>query len=790
MKRNGTTHRAATVVIRLVAAYVLLIFASGANASDCFSLYAQSGARPGTPSCKLTVASNTPVGLGNYNCINDLALIDQWCNTPPTTPDDSTPDDSCPVADPVLPAKGIVTLSEADYRSGGASPIVFTRVYLSKPYDTTQTLMGANWVNNWQRRIDLTGVNAGVPHIVAYRGSEQPVTFRLSGTTWVVSGNPGLTLTKGEDGYYYLKDGQRGTTEGYSAVTGMFYTETTRTGMYRKVEYDGQRLVSIIQRPVDSSAWTSRNGMSFSLTYDTSGRITSVVPPSGQAIHYSYDAKGNLASAIQPDGNVRQYLYEDARFPHALTGVKDESGSRIATWSYDASGRVTAVTHPDTTRNTSLSYGSGATTVSDMYGTNTYSFDTADTLRPRSILTPGGTVSRTWDAAGNLKQRTTPNGNTQYTWDSANRPTKAFATVAGAKTVTTIEYADGSSLRPHLVATPGKIRAFVYDSSGNVTGYSELQTNDLTGEQGMQAVRTGNQLTVGARYDGAARLLSATVTQDGKTLEDWTYTYDSRGQIALARDAVSGWQMRTVERSNEDRVQTVAGNNGQADIAYDVRGRVSRFTYNEPAGVVNGGLARKLQVDYKYGPDGAVSTRTGQVSTNDAWWQPISDAELDVWLTNWELGNDPVSPPTSLTGLKSDADAFVPSLCVECYMAWKVNLTGKLFGNELADIIPQWGETTELMLSDQSQVPYPILVPDVTTSAKKSMLYTSAFGPGNGGGGMVKCSAVEDHEDDCFAKYESNMRLCTSIAYPMGGLRGVALCKQQAFQDYQSCRGY
>jgi YD repeat-containing protein len=788
MKRDGTTVKVVCVATRLLAAFMLFMFALGANATDCFSLYAQSGATPGTPSCKLTVTSNTPGGLGNYACINDLAQIDQWCNTPTTPPDGSTPDDSCPVADPVLPAKGIVALSEADFQSGGASPIVFTRVYLSKPYDTTQKLMGTNWINNWQRRIDLTGVNASVPHIVAYRGFWQPVTFKLSGGAWVVSGNPSLTLTKAGDGFYYLKDEQRGTTEGYSDTSGMFYTEKTRTGMLRELLYDGQRLVQITQRPVDSAAPNAQNMIVLSLTYDSSGRITSAVPPSGNAVHYAYDVKGNLASVTLPITYVRQYLYEDVRFPSALTGVKDESGSRIATWSYDASGRVASVTHPDTTRNTSLSYGSGATTVSDMSGTSTYSFDVADTSRPRSIATLGGTISRTWDAAGNLKQRITPDGNTQYTWDSANRPIKAFATVAGTKTVTTIEYIDGSSLRPHLVATPGKIRAFVYDSSGNVTGYGERQTADLTGEQGLQAVGIGSQLAVGARYDGAGRLLSATVTQDGKTLEDWTYTYDLRGDIALTREAVSGWQVRTVDRSNEGRAQTIAGNSGQAGIAYDPRGRVSRFIYDEPAGVINGGLARKLQVDYKYGPDGAVLTRTGQVSTSGSWWQPISDAELDVWLTNWELGNDPVSPPANFTGLKSDADASIPTLCVECYMAWKANFTAKLFG-ELTDILPQWGETTELMLSDQSQVPYPTLVPDVTSSAKRSMLYSAVFGSRSADGGMVKCSSGTIHDAECYAKYENDIDACTLMAKPRG-MRNYKLCLANAFDRYQQCRGY
>ncbi|SIT39044.1 YD repeat protein [Paraburkholderia ribeironis] len=768
MKRTGIAVKATGLATRLTAAFMFLIFAPGANAADCSSLYAQSGATPGTPTCKLDVTGNTPGGLGNYACINDLAQIDQWCNTPTTPNNNATPDDSCPVADPVLPAKGTVTLSEADYTSGDASPRVFRRIYLSKPYDASQALMGSNWINNWQRRIDLSRVNATVPTIVAYRGAEQPVTFKLIGGAWVVPGNRGLSLTKAGDGYYYLKDEQRGTTEGYSDTTGMFYTEKTRTGMLREVGYDGQRVVNIGQRPADSTAWTAQNGLVLTPGYDSSGRITSVVPPTGQAVHYAYDAKGNLVSVREPDAYVHEYLYEDARFPNALTGAKDESGSRIATWSYDASGRVVSVTHPDTTRITSLSYGSGGTTVSDMSGASVYTFEAADTLRPRSIATPGGTVSRMWDAAGNLQQRVTPDGNIQYTWDSANRPTKAIATVAGKKAVTSIEYNDASSLRPHLVATPGKIRTFVYDASGNVTGYTERQTTDLTGEQGMQAVGTGSQLTVSARYDGAGRLLSGTIVQDGKTIEDWSYTYDVRGNIATTRDAVSGWQMRTLARNPDNRPGTIASNSGQAGIVYDVRGRVSSFTYDEPAGVANGGLARTLQVVYKYGPNGAVLTRTANVSTNGAWWKPISDSELDVWLTNWYLGDDPVSPPANLTGSTSAAVASPPALCVECYMAWKAKLSGKLFGSELTDILPKWGETTELMLSDQSQVPYPILVPDVTDSAKRSALYSTVFGAGNGGGGTVKCSAREDREDECFAQYNVQMSMCDAIAFPRG----------------------
>ncbi|MFM0127351.1 DUF6531 domain-containing protein [Paraburkholderia sediminicola] len=801
MKNEKATENLAGTAARLFAAFVLLMAAFGANAADymqCMQTYQKSLGIPGTPTCAIQVAGTSPMSTGPddpynamnyYNCPNASDWIADYCGGVQVPPQS---DDSCPVADPVLPAKGIVMLSESDFASGDTLPLVFKRTYLSTPYDTTQAAMGRNWVNNWLRRLDLLGANASVPHVVAYRGDQQALMFKWIGGAWVVPGNRWLKLTKAGDGYFYLKDELLGTTEAYSDTTGKFYSETTRTGVIRKVFYDGrQRLSVIAQWPADNAV--PETSTSIRVEYDSNDRIVTFVDPLGMPTDYGYDGKGNLVSVTAPYGHVRQYLYEDARFPNALTGVKDESGSRVATWTYDSSGRAISVTHPDTTRNVSFSYGPGFTTLSDMTGRSTYTFDVLDTRRPRSIATPGGTVSRTWDAAGNLKQRETPDGNTQYTWDSVNRPTKAVATVAGKKTVTTIEYNDDSSLRPHLVATPGKVRAFVYDSRGNVTGYAERATTDLTGEQGLQAVGTGNQMTVGARYDDAGRLLSATVIQDGLKLEDWTYTYDAKGNIATAKDAVSGWTMRTLERNAANRATQIAGNSGQASIAYDERGRVSNFKYDEPASIANGGLARVLSVDYRYAANGTVSSRTAQVSTNGAWWKPISDAELGVWLTNWELGNDPVSPPANLTGLQSDADASLPKLCVECYMAWKAKFTGKLFGSELSDTLPKWGETTELMLSDQSQVPYPALVPDLTSSAKRSTLYSALFGASNGDGGMVKCGSRgndEWREADCHAKYERDMLNCISLGRIMGGTRGVARCEQNAFADYQECRGY
>ncbi|POR49064.1 hypothetical protein B0G62_11246 [Paraburkholderia eburnea] len=48
----------------------------------------------------------------------------------------------------------------------------------------------------------------------------------------------------------------------------------------------------------------------------------------------------------------------------------------------------------------------------------------------------------------------------------------------------------------------------------------------------------------------------------------------------------------------------------------------------------------------------------------------------------------------------------------------------------------------------------------------------------------------EEDEAGCFSQYERDLDLCEALGGPMGGERGKAMCKQNAFQNYQQCRGY
>ena len=84
MKNKRLTESPAGMAVRLLAAFMLLLVAFGANAADCNALYAATGAVPGSPTCRWDVYGRVPGSMANYACINTWSLIDAWCATPAT----------------------------------------------------------------------------------------------------------------------------------------------------------------------------------------------------------------------------------------------------------------------------------------------------------------------------------------------------------------------------------------------------------------------------------------------------------------------------------------------------------------------------------------------------------------------------------------------------------------------------------------------------------------------------------------------------------------------------------
>ncbi|MFM0635994.1 colicin E5-related ribonuclease [Paraburkholderia metrosideri] len=656
---------------------MLLLVAVGARAdytSDCTSRYAKSGAIQGTKWCALDAASNSPGGPGGYSCLNDIDLIKQWCAG--TTNPQPEPEQSCPIADPVYPGSGAVTLTESDFVSGDDIPMVFTRTYRSTPLAKNIGAMGPVWFHSWQRQLDLTNANSGSSSkILAYRANGEPITFGWSSGFWRTATYSGLVLSQSGMNWI-LSDPTTGVVESYS-LQGVLLSERIRTGFTRTLSYDSTGLLTAITQHADGTSAGADLMLRFD--YDDKRRLSRLNDPLSGMTQYAYDANSNLVSVTWPDGNVRRYVYDDTQFKNAITGEIDETGTRIATWTYDAQGRASAVNHPDSSRNVQFSYGGGNTTVADSQRTTTVNFSSiGGVLRPTGTSSSARTTSTTWDVSGNLLKDTNPTGGTnEYSYDEAGRAVRLVVRNASSTTVTSVRYADATSLIPSMIASPGKVRAFVYDAQGNVTGFSEFATDDLTGESAFDAKASGQQRTVGVGYDPSNRMVAALEYLNGSKTADWLYIYDETGNLRLANNRVSGWTLGTMRRDAAHRATYLAGDNREALVTYNARGRVTQFTYNEYPTALNGSLYRLLTVNYAYSADGRVVSRTGTVTQNEGGSTPIGAAktissdEIDQWVTNLESGVNPAGSPANQLGrvrslLSASQESGVVPICIAC----------------------------------------------------------------------------------------------------------------------------
>ncbi|HEX7910419.1 MAG TPA: DUF6531 domain-containing protein [Paraburkholderia sp.] len=587
-----------------------------------------------------------------YNCVS-LPLIDAWCATPTA----EEPEASCPVADPVYPGNGAVTLTEADFVSGDDNPMQFRRTYRSKALGNSATAMGSAWFHSWQRNLGLANANTGgASKVLAYRENGEPVTFNWAAGIWRTAGFTGLALAQSGSGWT-LTDLKTDTVEAYSAQ-GVLLSESTKTGFVRTLTYDGSGLLTAITQ--HAAGTDAKNDITLRLDYDDKRRLSRLNDPLGRMTQYGYNANGNLVSVTWPDGYAHRYVYDDTRFKNALTGEVDETGNRVATWSYDAQGRATTVTHPDSSLNAQFTYGAGTSSVTDSKHTTTLNFSSVGgMLRPTSSSSPDGATSLIWDTSGNLLNDANANGNAEYTYDDAGRPVRLTVNNTSGLSITTIRYADATTLHPAIIASPGVIQSFVYDGQGNATGMSETPTTDSTGASGFDAGKSdGVTRAYGMVYDAMNRLTFVQMHEGGALAGQWKVARDATGNVyAIVLQQPFPQATEMASRDAAHRVEYGFNPTGDFNLHYDRRGRIDNFKFNEYASPENGGVRRVFKVKFGYSPNGEVVSRTGTVAKNgsildmgDGTDIAISSDEIDQWIDNYNFGESPVGPPANLQG--------------------------------------------------------------------------------------------------------------------------------------------
>jgi len=349
---------------------------------------------------------------------------------------------------PINIGTGNKVLVESDIPStpGG---LEFKRTYNSQdPYP--HAAFGVGWQHGFNQRLEvattISGFYAGMA--TAYRPDGRTLRFirPTTGASWSSDADVAERMTDVLDVNnavvgYQLVDGRSDRVESYNVQGALISLVDSRNGFTFTFTYDAAgRLFTV----------TDRSGRALQFAYDGISRITDVWGPDSVAGDpnsphwtYAYDPSFNrLASVTGPTGASRVYAYENASFPYALTGITDENGIRYASYSYDTQGRASGETHWSGAGQTApvgqytLSFqANNLVQVLDPLGkSRDYQFKIVqgvavlDTVSAPCTLCggPGATKSRTYDPTTGFTDLVTDfdNNVTDYDYDSRGLETK------------------------------------------------------------------------------------------------------------------------------------------------------------------------------------------------------------------------------------------------------------------------------------------------------------------------------------------------------------------------------
>jgi YD repeat-containing protein len=295
---------------------------------------------------------------------------------------------------------------------------------------------------------------------------------------------------------------------------------------------------------------TDQFGRKLVLAYSADSRLASLTDPAGGIYSFTYDSSGNLTTVSFPDGHQKRYWYNEPAFnPNAqanvLTGITDENGNRIGTYTYDGAGYAIRTEAAGGVNGYDFNYFSPGygTSVTDPLGTHrTYSFATINNaIQLTSLSQPAGAGSSaasstiTYDANGNISSQTDFDGNLKtYSYDLSRNLETQRVEASGTASAHTIS----SAWHPNWYlkikqAEPKKLMIWVYNgqpdpSNGNAILTCAPVEATVNGLPIAVLCKQIEQATTDA--NGSAGL-SPTVTG---TTRVWAYTYNADGQVLTA----------------------------------------------------------------------------------------------------------------------------------------------------------------------------------------------------------------------------------------------------------------
>lgn len=333
---------------------------------------------------------------------------------------DPPPASSCPrTGYPCVPATGEKILKENDFDWNGYT---FTRTYRSLKAFENRARLGDRWWHGWMMRLTIPSSSATT--VLRYSAQGDYEAFnQVAGSTTIYKPEASSRryLEKQPDSSWVFVDDD-GPNEIYDASGRLVAINDEQSPARSLVfSYDVSGRLSAVATGVGRVLLFTYQEGTYSDPINAQGwvgdRLLSIEDDAHVALAtYSYDSAGRLASVQHADGTARTYVYGEAdhicvdvttgcgpaAFFGYVTGIVDETNTRLSNYYFDHYGRVTQSVHAGGAHDTQLSYVASNQTVVTRPGepTLTYTFGTDMYRRALSIQSSAGTETYQYDPAG------------------------------------------------------------------------------------------------------------------------------------------------------------------------------------------------------------------------------------------------------------------------------------------------------------------------------------------------------------------------------------------------------
>ncbi|MGH8174731.1 MAG: DUF6531 domain-containing protein, partial [Steroidobacter sp.] len=506
------------------------------------------------------------------------------------------------VGNPIHVATGNKYQAESDFAPlPGALGLEFARHYNSEAVSRAG-VMGAGWRHSYEARVHIPSHNSPRSVLDLTQADGRELKFTQS------PHDPSRYFAqRASDGELHVRSSESPRCESVTVHECVEYRWRWRTG--RDLTFDHTGLLREIRESANAVLLHYNDAQQLTYVVDpqkrklhfayySNGRLNTIHTAHGVRFRYSYDEQGNLEHAINSDASVRRYHYQDARFPHHLTGISFGSAKpreygardsfvRIASWKYDAQGRGVSSSHPEGVGKVTLNYGDGYTEIMDAFGrVSRYATQSRDGVAyVTEVRGPGCSTCGRGDVAYQFNdqfQITEVSGRhaptLRHRYDELRRLTQTERSVGG-ETETLVRYRyDSETGQPATIERP----------SINPDGLHSIQVEYRADGQPKTIREQGYSPMIGGGYSRIERAFRLDYNTAGQLAsidgprEDVPdiirFEYNPQGQLS-ATISPDGLEQRVLATDQVGRPTHIRASGSPAiQLEYDAAGRVTKLT--------------------------------------------------------------------------------------------------------------------------------------------------------------------------------------------------------------------